>query len=158
MSAVDGQGPKYVGRGRPPTQKQPQPGGPYLHMVKPRDAPGHLSTTELRVIFAHPDEVVALLGKSPADLERTQLTMRLVNGRRVRHTLGCSKDGDLDRAAAARADPSDTLVRPLTTLRWASHAVPGRRWKPRSPALAAGRTDHLWTVKELLTPIVLPNT
>ena len=36
--------------------------------------------------------------------------------------------------------------------------VPGRRWWPRSPVMAAGLTDHLWTVKELLTTVVLPNT
>ena len=50
------------------------------------------------------------------------------------------------------------LVRPLKTLRLAIQDVPGRRWRPRSPAMAAGLTDHLWTVKELLTTLVLPNT
>jgi hypothetical protein len=31
-----------------------------------------------------------------------------------------------------------------------------RRWQARTPALAAGLTDHLWTVKELLMTVVLP--
>jgi len=32
-----------------------------------------------------------------------------------------------------------------------------RRWQPRSPAMAAGLTDHIWTVKELLMTVVAPN-
>jgi len=158
MIAVYGQVPEYSGRGRPPTQKQPQPGWHYLQMVKHRDARGHLISTELRVIFGQPEEVLALFGKSTAYIERTHLTMRLFNGRLVRHTLGFSKDVDMYRASAAWEDAIYNLVRPLKTLRVAIQDVPGRRWRPRSPAMAAGRTDHLWTVKELLTTIVLPNT
>jgi hypothetical protein len=33
---------------------------------------------------------------------------------------------------------------------------PLRRWLPRTPAMAAGLTDHIWTVKELLTTLPLP--
>jgi len=32
-----------------------------------------------------------------------------------------------------------------------------RRWQRRSPAMTAGLTDHIWTVKELLTTVVVPN-
>jgi hypothetical protein len=31
-----------------------------------------------------------------------------------------------------------------------------QRWQPRSPAMAAGLTDHIWTVKELLMTVVIP--
>ncbi len=30
------------------------------------------------------------------------------------------------------------------------------RWKQRSPAMAASITDHIWTVKELLTVVLVP--
>lgn len=30
------------------------------------------------------------------------------------------------------------------------------RWLARTPALAAGLTDHLWTVRELLTVVLVP--
>ena len=80
------------------------------------------------------------------------------DGRLVRHTLGFSKDLDLYRASAAWEDVIYNLVRPLKTLRLETQDVPGRRWRPRSPAMAAGLTDHLWAVKELLTTVVLPNT
>lgn len=158
MIAVYGQVPEYSGRGRPPTQKQPQPGWQYLQMIKHRDERGHLINTELRVIFGQAEEVLALFGKSTAYIERTHLTMRLFNGRLVRHTLGFSKEVDMYRASAAWEDAIYNLVRPLKTLRVAIQDVPSRRWRPRSPAMAAGLTDHLWTVKELLTTIVLPNT
>jgi len=36
------------------------------------------------------------------------------------------------------------------------HGDPKRRWQPRTPAMAAGLTDHIWTVKELLKTVVPP--
>ena len=32
-----------------------------------------------------------------------------------------------------------------------------RRWQSRSPAMAAGLTDHIWTVEELLMTVVSPD-
>jgi hypothetical protein len=158
MIEVYGQVPEYSGRGRPPTRKQPQPGWQYLQFIKHRDAHGRLIETELRVIFGQPEAVLALFGKSTAYVERTHLTMRLFNGRLVRHTLAFSKDLDMYRASAAWEDAMYNWVRPLKTLRREVHDVPGRRWLPCTPGMAAGLTDHLWTVKELLTTVVLPNT
>ena len=31
-----------------------------------------------------------------------------------------------------------------------------RRWKPRTPAMTAGLTDHRWTVEEILTNVMVP--
>jgi hypothetical protein len=31
-----------------------------------------------------------------------------------------------------------------------------RKWSPRTPAMAAKLTDHIWTVKELLMTVPLP--
>ena len=102
--------------------------------------------------------MLATFPKSTAYIERTHLTMRLFNGRLVRQTLGFSKSLEMYRASAAWEDAVYNLVRPLKTLRMEVHDVPGQRWQPRTPAMAAGLTDHPWTVKELLTMIVLPNT
>jgi hypothetical protein len=33
---------------------------------------------------------------------------------------------------------------------------PGRRYKRRSPAMAAGLTDHIWSIKELLMTVAVP--
>ena len=111
--------------------------------------------TELRVVFGDEQEVLKLLGKSTAYIERTHLTMRLFNGRLVRKTLAFSKLLEMYRASAAWEDLVYNLARPLKTLRL-QVTDPHRRWQPRSPAVAAGLTDHIWTAKELLTTVVPP--
>ncbi len=43
---------------------------------------------------------------------------------------------------------------PLKSLRYKAHQ--GRtRWQQRSPAMAAGWTDHRWTVRKLLTMVAV---
>lgn len=154
MVAVYGVVPEYQGSGRPPTRQQPQPGWQYLQVVKQREN-GRVVGTELRVVFGDEAAVLALLGKSTAYIERTHLTMRLFNGRLVRKTLAFSKQLALYRASAAWEDLVYNLARPLKTLRVEVNE-PHRRWQPRSPAMAAGLADHIWTVKELLTTVVPP--
>jgi IS1 family transposase len=154
MVEVYGVVPAYQGTGRRPTRKQPQPGWQYLQVVKQREN-GRVVGSELRVIFGAVEEVLALLGKSTAYIERTHLTMRLFNGRLARKSLAFSKLLEMYRASATWQDLVYNLARPLKTLRLElndSH----RRWQPRSPAMAAGLSDHIWTVKELLTTVVLP--
>jgi hypothetical protein len=155
MVEVYGVVPEYEGVGRPPTLKRPQPGWQYLQAVKQREN-GHVVGVSLRVIFGDADEVLALLGKSTAYIERTHLTMRLFNSRLARKTLGFSKALGMYRASAAWEDLVYNFARPLKTLRVEIHNDPKRRWKPRTPAMAAGLTDHIWTVKELLTTVVPP--
>jgi hypothetical protein len=155
MLEVYGQVPPYKGKGRPPTRKRAQPGWQYLQLVKHRNAQGRLLNTELRVIFGQREAVIAWLGKSTAYVERTHLTMRMFNGRLTRKTLGFSKLAEMLRAAAAWEDATYNLTHAVKTLRL--KATPGpRKWQPRSPALAAGLTDHIWTVKELLKAVVAP--
>lgn len=156
MVEVYGLIPEYPGRGRPPTRKRPQPGWQYLQVVKQREQ-GRIVGVKLRVIWGDEEDVLALLGKSTAYIERTHLTMRLFNGRLTRKTLAFSKSLEMYRASAAWEDIIYNLVRPLKTLRQEVFDDPSRRWKPRTPAMAAGLTDHIWTVKELLTTVVPPN-
>ena len=157
MVEVYGIVPEYKGVGRPATRKRPQPGWQYLQMVKQREN-GRVVGIKLRVIYGNKKEVQALLGKSTAYVERTHLTMRLFNSRLTRKTLGFSKELEMYRASAAWEDLIYNFARPLKTLRVEIHNDPKRRWKPRAPAMAAGLTDHIWTVKELLTIVVPPNT
>ncbi len=156
MVEVYGQVPPYKGRGRPPTKKRPVEGWQYLQMVKQRHRRGRVIGTKLRVIFGDPEEVIAKLGGSTAYIERTHLTMRHMNGRLVRKGLGFSKLLGMHRAQAAWEDVVYNLGRTVKTLRLEVYGVPPRRWKHRTPAMAAGLTDHRWTVKELLTTMVLP--
>ena len=103
MVEVYGVVPEYGGTGRPPTLKCSQPGWQYLQVVKQREN-GRVVGIKLRVIFGNEEQVLALLGKSTAYVERTHLTMRHFNSRLVRRTLAFSKDLEMYRASAAWED------------------------------------------------------
>ncbi len=152
---VYGQVPPYSGRGRPPTKKQPQPGWQYLQVVKIRQN-SRVTGTELRVIYGDKEEVLATLGISTSYIERTHLTMRHFNSRLVRKTLAFSKEVAMHKISAAWEDLVYNLVRPLKTLCLEVFDDPIRRWLPRTPAIVAGLTDHIWSVKELLTTLPIP--
>jgi hypothetical protein len=127
-----------------------------VQLVKERDGLGRVRGTKVRVVFGQKVEVMALLGPSTAYIERSNLTSRLFNGRQVRRTLAFSKAVEMSRAAAIWEDNYYNLVRPHKSLRLPVADVSGRRWRPRTPAMAAGLTDHIWTVKELLTTLPVP--
>jgi hypothetical protein len=157
MVEVYGQVPEYSGVGRPPTKKRPQDGWRYLQVVKQREN-GRVVGTRLRVVYGERKEVLRLLTNNTVYVERTHLTSRHFNSRLVRKTLAYSKSLKMHQAAAAWEDTIYNLVRPLKTLRLEVRSDPTRRWLPQTPATAAGLTDHIWTVKELLTTIPVSNT
>ena len=156
MIEVYGVVPEYSGRGRPPTRKRARPGWLYLQIVKQRDERGRVKGIKLRVVFGKKSEVLALLGRSTAYIERSNLTSRLFNGRQVRKTLAFSKEVAAYKAAAAWEDSYYNLVRPHKSLRLPVADVSPRKWLPQTPAMAAKLTDHIWTVKELLTTLPVP--
>jgi len=147
----------YSGWGRPPTRKKAGAGWMYMQMVKQRDSRGRVKGVKLRVVFGKKSEVLALLGKSTAYIERSNLTSRLFNGRQVRKTLAFSKEVGAYRASAAWEDCYYNLARPHKSLRLPLADAPPQKWLPRTPAMAAELTDHIWTVKELLTTLPVPN-
>jgi len=157
MIEVYGAVPEYCGQGRPPTKKRAGSDWIYLQMVKQRDERGRVNGIKLRVQFGKKSEVIALLGKSTAYIERSNLTSRLFNGRQVRKTLAFSKDVAAYRAAAVWEDGYYNLVRPHKSMRLPAAEGSSRRWLPRTPAMAAELTDHIWTVKELLTMLPVPD-
>ena len=156
MVEVYGRVPPYSGRGRPPTIKRALPGWSYLQVVKQRQN-GYVVRTSRRVVYGDEEEMLELLGGSTAYVERTHLTSRLFNSRLVRKTLGFSKCVEMHRAAAAWEDIVYNLIRPLKTLRREVRDDPPRRWLPTTPGMAAGLTDHIWTVKELLITLPSPS-
>jgi len=157
MIEVYGVVPEYRGRGRPPTRKRARPGWLYLQMVKQRDERSRVKGVKLRVVFGEKSEVLALLGKSTAYIERSNLTSRLFNGRQVRKTLAFSKKVAAYKAAAAWEDCYYNLVRPHKSLRLPVADASPRKWLQRTPAMTAKLTDHIWTVKELLTTLPVPD-
>ena len=151
---VYGHVPPYRGRGRPPTRKQPEATWQYTQMVKQHDTQGHFTGVDIRIIYGDAD-TLNVTGQSTAYSERTNLTARHMNSRLVRQTLGFSKQVVMLRASSIWEDVVYNLTRPVKTLRLAVFQE-GRRWQPRSPAMAAGLTDHLWSIRELLTRIPVP--
>ena len=105
----------------------------------------------------HKSELLALLGKSTAYIERSNLTSRLFNGRQVRKTLAFSKKVEAYKAAAAWEDCYYNLARPHKSLRLPIADASSRKWLQRTPAITAKLTDHIWTVKELLTTLPVPD-
>jgi hypothetical protein len=146
--------PKKPGPGRPPTRKRPQAQWQYLQRVKQRQN-GRVVGVEAGVIYGDAAQVRARLGEHTAYVERTHLTSRLMNGRLVRKTLGFSKAVEMFSAACIWEDVVYSFARPLKPLRL--EVQDGcRHWLPRSPAVAAGITDHVWTIEQLLTHVPCP--
>jgi hypothetical protein len=154
LVAVYGQVPAYKGRGRPPTRKQSGGNWHYTQMVKQRDATGKLIGMDLRVIYGD-DTTLDRTGTRTTCVERTNLTSRHMNGRLVRKTLGYSKRLEMLEAACSWEDVVYNFTRSVKTLRCEIQAE-GKRWLQCSPAMAAGLTDHIWSIRELLMLVPLP--
>ena len=73
----------------------------------------------------------------------------------MRKTLSFSKQLEMLKASSVWEDVVYSLTGPVKTLRL-EVSKEKRRFQPRSPAMAAGLTDHLWTIKELLMTVVPP--
>jgi hypothetical protein len=157
MLAVYGLVPEYAGRGRPPTQPRPGEDWRYLQMVKQRNERGRLLGIKLKAVWGNLNDLMALLGQSTAYIERSNLTARLFNARLTRKTLAFSKDLDLHEAAVTWEDAYYNWVRPHKSLRVRVTDDPQRKWSPRTPGMTASLTDHIWTVKELLVTVPVPN-
>ena len=73
-------------------------------------------------------------------VERHNATDRNRCSRKVRKSYGFSKDWEAHRAATAFSYFSYNFCRPVRTLRVKGE---GGRWRPRTPAMATGLTDHV---------------
>jgi IS1 family transposase len=80
-------------------------------------------------------------------VERHNGTDRNRCSRKVRKSYAFSKDWDTHRAATAFSYFSYNFCWPVRTLR---HKGTDGRWHRRTPAMAAGLTDHAWTLEEWL--------
>ena len=148
--------PEYSGRGRPPIRKQPQPGWKCLQVTKHRSS-GRLIGITYRVVYGDPKEIPDLMGLNTSYVERTNLTSRQMNGRMVRKTLSFSKDEEMLEASCAWEDWIYNLTRPIKSLRFEVNEGQQRR-QSRSAAMAAGLTDHVWTIEELMIKVLVPKS
>ena len=85
-----------------------------------------------------------------AYIERDNLTLRQELRRLTRKTLGFSKNRRELQHALDFIDAHDNFVKPHSSLRLRQPSNQSRLWTPRTPAMAAGISDHIWSLEELL--------
>ena len=83
-----------------------------------------------------------------AFVERHNGSDRNRNRRKVRKTCCFSKDWQVHEAMTYFTMYSYNFCWPVRTLR---KKVGRKQYQPRTPAMVAGLTDHVWTIKEWVT-------
>jgi IS1 family transposase len=138
--------PPRTGRpGRPAEPRTiPPPAMRYATVHKTREN-GRVIRVESREVFGAAD---AAPPASTSYLERQNATDRHRNARKGRKTYRFSKDWDIHTSLTAFTMYSYNFCWPVRTLRVKATAG---RWQPRTPAVAAALTDHVWTIDEWLT-------
>jgi hypothetical protein len=152
--------PARRGPGRP--RKEPRrlvdPALRYAQVHKRREG-GRVVEVTRQILFGAEDDLIRVLETdgcgsqiNTAYVERDNLTSRQSNGRLVRKTLSHSRRKDYLQHHIDFEDAIYNLVRPHSALRLRLRrpAAHGRCWTPRTPAMAAGLTDHIWSLEELL--------
>ena len=87
-------------------------------------------------------------GISTSYLERQNATDRHRNARKGRRTYRFSKDWEVHEALTAFTMYSYNFCWPVRTLR---QRGPDQRWQQRTPAMATGLADHVWSLEEWIT-------
>ena len=165
------QPPRQGTRGRlPKPRRLPPPDLCYAVVVKER-ANGRVVEVMTRIVYGTTEQVKAALRASPASItintygvERNNLTIRQHSRRMGRKVNAFSKDPDylehqLTLAFAyyhfviPHRGLCQRLRRPLMTK---GRKGSRKKWKLMTPAMAAGLTDHVWTMDELLSFRVPP--
>jgi hypothetical protein len=159
--------PAKRGPGRP--RKEPKrvldPQLYYGQVDKQREG-GRVIEVRRRIILGAEADIVKVLeadGRgsqiNTAYVERDNLTSRQSNGRLVRKTLSHSKKKPFLQRQIDLDDAVFNFVRPHSALKveLAHSDSHGRKWQTRTPAMAAGLTDHVWTLEELLSYRIPPS-
>jgi hypothetical protein len=133
-------------------------------VVKKRDK-GRVVEVTTHVVFGALEAVARCLATSPVSqtvntsfVERDHLTQRQSNRRLTRRTNGFSKDLTwfekqlwVSLAYYHLVLPHKRLREPLPTPEPTRGCGSPRKWRPVTPAMAAGLTDHVWSTHELLS-------
>ena len=147
--------PGYEGRGRKPLPLLlPYPNLKYAQVCKRREK-GRVVEVVQRIVFGEPKDVLRSLGTdiggkiNTAYIERFNLTIRNSLARFICRGMNCSKDLKMQSRAIDFFQAWYNFVKPHHSLRLEVNS--GRKkWIQRTPAMAEGITDHVWSLKELL--------
>jgi IS1 family transposase len=147
--------PKSPGPGRPPGPKREVPEDLCYATVRKTREKGRVVEVVRTLVFGTVALLGALLSRSRVSrtvntsfVERNNGTERGQNSRKTRKTYAFSKDWDVHNAASYFVGFSYNLCWPVRTLRVQG---PDGHWQARSPAMAAGLADHVWTTEEWAT-------
>lgn len=123
--------------------------------VEKRRSKGRVVEIVMRVVFGTMAGVEAALARSTASrrintsfVERQNATDRHRNARKVRKTYTFSKDWSVHEAMTYFTIYSYNFCWAVRTLR---EPIGEGRWRQRTPAMSAGLTDHVWTIREWIT-------
>ena len=152
--AVERTQPRTGRPGRPKKPKQVLPQGLKYATVHKERANGRVVKVTTRVVFGTLAAVLAARAASlvskvvnSAFVERHNGSDRNRNRRKVRKTCCFSKDWEVHEAMTSFTLYSYNFCWPVRTLR---QEVGPRRYRQRTPAMAAGLADHVWSLKEWL--------
>jgi IS1 family transposase len=143
--------PRKPGPGRPPTKPRlvPPENLLYVQVVKEYQKYRVVNVTR-KVVFGDPDKIDAILEASPVSrkintsyVERNNGTIRHNDARCTRKSYRFSKRLDNHKRQLALSLAYYHLCRPHGTLT-------KQRGTPTTPFMAAGITDHVWTMGALL--------
>jgi hypothetical protein len=147
--------PRRPGPGRPPKPVKVLPPDLCYATVRKRREKGRVVEVVRTLVFGTLALLQALLGRSTASttintafVERHNGTDRHQNSRKHRRTYGFSKELALHRAASFFIGYGYNFCWVVRTLR-----VRGEdgSWQARTPAMAAGLSDHVWSLREWVT-------
>jgi hypothetical protein len=141
-------------RGRKPARRKRPPKRLLYATVHKTREKNRVVQVEQRLIYGTVLLLAAALAASAVServntvfVERYNGTDRNRNGRKVRKTYCFSKDWEVHKAVSYFTLYSYNFCWPVRTLR---KKDPEGKWQARTPAMAAGLTDHVWSLTEWL--------
>ncbi len=152
--------PPYCGIGRKPHPILVPPEDLRYAQVIKKVAKGQVVEELQRVVFGDVDEILRLFGADSGGcintsyIERINLTIRNSLARFIRKGMNYSKSAMMHSRAIDFFQAWYNFVKPHKSLR-SNINCGNKRWLQRTPAMAQKLTDHIWTLKELLTFRVL---
>ncbi len=147
--------PRTGKRGRPKASYKVAPKGLTYAVVEKTREKGRVVGIDTRVVFGTKAAVVAALEKSNVSraintsfVERQNGPDRHRNARKARKTYRFSKDWRYHESVTYFTMYVYNFCWPVRTLRIKDDEG---CWQKRSPAMAAGLADHVWSISEWLT-------
>jgi hypothetical protein len=135
-------------RSRKMVRERVPPAGMNYATVEKRRLKGRVVEIVTRVVFGTMARSTASRGINTSFIERQNATDRHRNARKVRKTYTFSKDWAVHEAMTYFTTYSYNFCWPVRTLR---EPLGEGQWKQRTPAMAAGLANHVWTVREWIT-------